>query len=413
LAHHLTDAAVKRLPPPAKGNKVYYDDAVAGFGCRVTAAGHRAFVLSYRTRAGRERRYTIGDCADWQTTAARAEAKRLRRLIDQGGDPLADIEAERDAATMTELIERFVGEHVEPHLRPNTARHYRMLIARHVRAHFPHTKVDEIEPAHIDALHRKVTRDGGPYIANRAVGLLSKMFSFAIRMNMRTDGVNPARGTPRNYEAKRKRYLKGDELARLTAALAAHPNQQAANIIRLLLLTGCRRMEAMAARWADIDLTEGVWTKPGSATKQKADHVAPLSAPARQLLAEIRAQQTSERRPLGAWVFPSDSSTGHVVELARAWRTICKAADIQGLRVHDLRHSFASQLASGGASLPLIGALLGHASPSTTHRYAHLFDDPQRAAAEKVGAVIAAAGKDAKAGEDMVETFPEGGRRGR
>jgi integrase len=132
------------------------------------------------------------------------------------------------------------------------------------------------------------------------------------------------------------------------------------------------------------------------------------------LLAEIRTEQIAGNRQLGVWVFPSsDSSTGHMVELGHAWRTICKAIDITGLRIHDLRHSFASQLASGGASLPLIGALLGHSNPTTTHRYAHLFDDPQRAAVEKVGAVIAAAGKDAEAGEDVVETFPEGGRRGR
>jgi hypothetical protein len=179
------------------------------------------------------------------------------------------------------------------------------------------------------------------------------------------------------------------------------------------LLTGCRRMEAMSARWADIDVS-GIWTKPGSSTKQKSDHVALLSGPARQLLSEIRAEQIADDRHLGTWVFPSsDSSTGHVVELARAWRTLCKAAGISGLRIHDLRHSFASQLASGGASLPLIGALLGHSNPTTTARYAHLFQDPQRAAVERVGAIVGAAGKDANETVETVETFPKGARHGR
>ena len=148
----------------------------------------------------------------------------------------------------------------------------------------------------------------------------------------------------------------------------------------------------MSARWADLNLTAGVWIKPGSSTKQRTDHVSPLSAPARQLLAGIRERTDSE------WVFPSDSARGHRVAFQKDWVAICKAAKISGLRIHDLRHSFASQLASGGASLPLIGALLGHSNPTTTHRYAHLFDDSQRAAVERVGAVIGNAGNKAKAG---------------
>ena len=143
-------------------------------------------------------------------------------------------------------------------------------------------------------------------------------------------------------------------------------------------------------RWADVDLTAGKWVKPASTTKQKAEHEVPLSAPVRQLLSEIQNQQ-SGRRGLPEFVFPGAGSMGHVVEIKRSWRTLCRAAGISNLRIHDLRHSFASQLASGGASLPLIGALLGHSNPATTARYSHLFDDPQRQAAERVGAVIAAA----------------------
>jgi integrase len=222
---------------------------------------------------------------------------------------------------------------------------------------------------------------------------------------MRDD--NPCRGVERNYEAKRKRYLSADELVKLTAALAEHPSKQSANVVRILLLSGARRGEVMSMRWADLDLTAGTWTKPGSTTKQKSDHAVPLSGPARQLLSEIHAEQTADGgRHLGTWVFPSpESRTGHVIELAHAWRAICSAAGIEGLRLHDLRHSFASQLASGGASLPLIGALLGHSNPATTARYAHLFDDPMRAAVEKVGAVIVNAGKDVEA--TNVEVLPK------
>ena len=220
------------------------------------------------------------------------------------------------------------------------------------------------------------------------------MFSLAARWGMRDD--NPCKGVERNVEHHRRRYLVGDELARLIKALAEHDDRQAADIIRLLLLTGARRGEVLAMRWADVDLTEGTWSKPPSSTKQREHHQVPLSAPARQLLSEIRKRQAGKQHAVGEYVFPGVGSSGHVVELKRAWRRICKAAGITGLRIHDLRHSYASQLASGGTSLPMIGALLGHSNPATTHSYSHLFDDPLRAATERVGAIITAAGKPAE-----------------
>jgi integrase len=372
----LTDAIIRKLPEPAVGNRIHWDSGVSGFGIRVTAAGARAFVLNYRTRTGRLRRYTIGAFPDWSTVGARDEARRLRRLIDQGGDPLASVEAEREAPTMTDLIERFVAEHL-PRVRPATQRHYQMLIRTRIRPFFgKHTKVADVTYADVDRLHRQIDK---PYAANRATEVLRKMFALAIRWGMRAD--NPAQRIERNAEVKRKRYLSGDELVRLTAALAAHPDRQAANIIRMLLLTGARFGEVVSMRWDAI--SDGTWTKLASGTKQKADHVVPLSAPAQQLLVEIEHA--------GDYVFPGKGHTGHVTVIDKSWRTIKTAAGISGLRIHDLRHSFASQLASGGASLPLIGALLGHSSPNTTHRYAHLYQDAQRAAVERVGAVISGA----------------------
>lgn len=301
------------------------------------------------------------------TGAARIEARRLKRQIDEGGDPLADIEAEREAPTVTDLCTRFVEEYL-PRNRPGTALNYTILLDRYVKPHFGlHTKVAEVRFEDIDALHRKITRAGSPYAANRTVAMLSRMFNLSIRWGMRDR--NPCRGIERNPENKRKRYLSGEELTRLTTALAAYSDRDIANIFRLLLLTGARRGEVLAMQWADIDLGTGIWIKPGSTTKQKTDHTVPLSAPARQLLAEIRERQTARRRVLGEYVFPGAGNTGHVVEIKKAWHSLCKAANINGLRIHDLRHSFASQLASGGASLPLIGALLGHSQPATTARY--------------------------------------------
>jgi integrase len=390
---HLTDAGVKRLPTPKKGKDITLDDEIVGFGVRTTAAGARSYVLRYTTRAGRERTYTIGDATVWRCTDARAKARELRRDIEDGGDPLADIEDERAAPSMVDLMERFRAEHL-PRKRPRTGADYEQLIANHIAPHFgKHVKVADVTFADCDALHRKITRSGSTYAANRCIAVLSKMFSLAVRWGMRER--NPCKGIEKNTEYGRRRYLSPDELVRITGALAKYPDKQAADILRLLLLTGARRGEVLAMRWADVDLTEGVWSKPPSSTKQKEHHQTPLSAPARLLLSEIREQHAREhpKRPLPEFVFPSHSSAGHVVEIKKPWRHVTKAAAITGLRVHDLRHSFASTLASGGASLPLIGALLGHSNPATTARYSHLFADPQRAAVEKVGAVITAAGK--------------------
>jgi integrase len=214
--------------------------------------------------------------------------------------------------------------------------------------------------------------------------LLSKMFALAIRWGMRLD--NPVKGIERHREDKRKRYATPAELARLSTALAGLRDHGAADAVRLALLTGCRRGEALAAKWADFDLERAEWTKPGSTTKQKTTHHVPLSAAAVQLLAEMR-----ERAADGAvYLFPA-RRTPHRLDLDDAWGALRKAAKLGDLRLHDLRHTYASILASAGQSLPVIGALLGHASPTTTARYAHLFSDPLRAATERAAAVITGA----------------------
>jgi hypothetical protein len=283
--NRLTEAAVKRLPAPAKGNRITYDPALPGFGVRVTAAGHRAFVLTYYNRTGRQRRYTIGAFPDWSVTGAREEARKLKRLVDQGGDPLAELEAERGAPTVNDLIRRFFAEHVI-RKRPSTQADYRIAIERHIQPAIGSKKVAEVTWADIDALHRKLTKAGKPTQANRIAAVSSKMFSLAIKWRLRPD--NPAKGIERNPETKRKRYATSAELQRLMPALDGHPDQQGANIFRLCMLTGCRSHEAMSARWDAIDLDAGTWSKPGATTKQKRDHVVPLSGPARQLLAKLR-----------------------------------------------------------------------------------------------------------------------------
>ena len=229
----LTDAIVRSLGAPASGNKITYDGGdpkkrVRGFGVRVTASGARAFILNYRA-GGTERRYTIGSFPDWSVSTAREEAKRLRREIDRGEDPVRGRRDYREAPTVADLCVRYIEEHASARKRERSRLKDEGLIRQWVRPELGTRKVAEIRAVDLEKLHRKITRHGTPIRANRVVTLLSRMFSLAVRWELRAD--NPASGIERNHEEPRQRYLSGDELRRLTEALAAHPNQAAANAI--------------------------------------------------------------------------------------------------------------------------------------------------------------------------------------
>jgi len=378
----LTDTAIRTIASPPSGNRITYDTQVKGFGVRVTTAGTKSFVLNYRAD-GIERRITIGSFPDWTVAAAREQAKSLKRRIDVGTDPMGDRHAEREAPTIATLAERYLAEHAT-RKRERSAKEDASLLRQLILPKLGKLRVAAVRRTDIEAFHREVSK-ATPVRANRALSLLTKMFNLAIGWEMRTD--NPCKGIERNPEDKRERYLAPSELERLMASLSAHPNQTSANVVRLLLLTGARRGEVLGATWDQFDLETGVWTKPAATTKQKKVHRIPLSAPARQLLAEMLAKAD------GPALFPGRRGNEQQTDLKRFWASVCKAAALEGVRVHDLRHSYASYLASAGLSLPVIGALLGHRSPITTQRYAHLMDDPLRAATERVGEIVAGAGK--------------------
>jgi integrase len=427
----LSDKLVRDLPAPAKGHTIAYDDGTRGLGVRVTAARRHTYVFRYRVKgSGAERLHTIGDAGRWEgqvwkpgawtTKAAKRQAEELRRVVDGGGDPTGDLHAARSAPTVTQLAARFEEEHL-PRLRPGTQDEYRRLLRIHILPSLGSKRVADLRHADADAMHRKAA-EVGPYAANRAVAVLSKMLNLAIKWEMRSD--NPARGIERAQEHKRERFLTGSEIARLSEALAAHSEQSSANAVRLLLLTGARRGEVLSAQWNQFDLATGLWTKPAATTKQKKEHRLPLSGPTLQLLTEMKANadRENERRlqhklkPI-LFLFPGKEGRSQT-DLKHFWLSVCRTAglaemaaktddrgqpvtNIKGqpvtgwrptVRLHDLRHTHASILASLGMSLPIIGRLLGHTQAMTTARYAHLLDDPLRAATERLGAIVTGRG---------------------
>jgi hypothetical protein len=243
MTDKLTDSLVKALKP-GTSNRICYDSLCAGFGVRITKAGSKSFVLNYRTRAGRERRWTIGKHPDWSVSAARAEAKRLKAEVRaNGADPVGKIEAERDAPTMADLAARYLEQHA-PKKRASSQRDDARMLRTFVVPALGQMKVSDVCFSDCDNLHRKITRQGKGPRANRVIALLSKAFNLSIKWGWRLN--NPCKGIERNQENKRTRYLSGDELARLTKALAEFPDQQAANAIRLLLLTGARAAKSSA-----------------------------------------------------------------------------------------------------------------------------------------------------------------------
>lgn len=387
----ITEQFVRKAQAEGTRSPIHMDCDVIGFGVQVRPNSRKTFTLDYTVDA-RRRRITIGDWPDWSVAAARDEAKRLKREIDVGIDPLAKRDERWSAPTVAELVGRYLGEHVAKQA-PDSARDIESQMRTHVLPAWGRRKAADITVSDVDALlaqiakgrarpHRKRTKQKRlkplmgarptPFRANRIGCSIRKMFNLAVRWGVRTD--NPASAFIRNFEPPRERFLDKREIDRLSAALSEHENQRFANIVRLLLLTGARRGEVLNARWEQFDLEGGVWTKPAATTKQRRLHRTPLSSATVQLLATIRAGV-----PAGCpWVFPGDAEGKPVQEIKRFWHDVRVKAGIADARIHDLRHTFASLLVSGGMTLPMIGKLLGHTQVQTTQRYAHLYDDPLR-----------------------------------
>jgi integrase len=400
----ITSDIVAKTPAPAKGGRLIFDaghaDAIRGFAVRIFMptrlhpSGARSFVLSYRV-AGVEKRITIGTYPVWSVTAARAEAKELRRRIDQGEDPALTKAEARTAPRVRDLVDRYVRDHLPKRAAgPGGKRHRdeRRMLAE-IAAHLgEHRRVVDIHYGDVEHLHKKITESGRPIRANRILAVCSTMFSLALRplpgeaKAWRGPELgNPCKGIPRNPEHGRERFFSTAELTALSEALAEYGDGKtsAGNCISFIMTTGCRPNEAMLARWTELDSEPGYWCRPSAHMKARKTHRVPLNPAAAELVDRLR-----KRRGSSPFVFPGNPQSKPMRDLTRCWDQVRKQAKVEG-RIYDLRHSFASIGAGGGLSLLVIGRLLGHTQSKTTSRYAHLADDPLREATNRIGAVIA------------------------
>ena len=372
---------------PSNKDTYLWDDELTGFGLKVTPAGRKVYLVQYRLggRGGRTRRFTIGAHGSVTPDEARKEAKRLLGEVSAGRDPAAAKDEQRATQSLGGLLERFLEEHVSAKLKGSTAGEYRRLARLYVLPALRYRTIKDVKRADISRLHHSLKDK--PYQANRSVALLSKFFNWTEKHGFRPDGSNPCRHVEKYKEAKRERFLSEAELARLGEALREVETNKTASpwviaAIRLLTLTGARLSEVLTLRWDYVDFERAIIRLPDSKTGAKTLY---LNAPALEVLAAIPRLEGNPH------VICGERPGAHLVNLQKPWRRIRKAAGLDDVRMHDLRHSFASVAAAGGMSLPLIGALLGHSQPATTARYAHLSSDPLKAASDAVAGRIAGA----------------------
>ena len=366
---------------PGDADVFLFDRALPGFGLRIHPSGRKVYVLQARIQ-GRSRRLVIGRHGEMTLAQARRRARELRRRIGAGENPAE----ERRRARRTPLFRAFAAEYLRrcgPHWKPSGRRTVRIYLKARLLPAFGAMPVDRIGPEDVAAWFDAASRDK-PGAANRAFEILRSMMNRAEQWGRRKPGTNPCLGIRKNPRRRIARFLDADELARLGRALDVHAGRwpEAVAAIRLLALTGCRRSEVLNLRWGDIG--ERAIHLPDSKTGPRD---VPLGEAARAVLDALPGSRDPD-----ACLFPSFAhEKARHDRLTRRWHRLRQHAGIGPARLHDLRHTVASQAVMSGENLPLVGKLLGHRRHATTAGYAHLADDHLLAAAERVGALIARA----------------------
>jgi integrase len=388
-----------------KDRTILWDTDLAGFGVAAFPSGAKSYLVQYRQR-GISRRAQLGKHGRLTPEEARSEAKKLLGLAESGMDPIAAKKAARDVPVLREVAGNFLRLHVATKRKARTYDEYARLVNQRIVPILGGMRISEIKKADIARLHASISQDA-PISANRAVAIFSAIWTWASRSDIVSSTENPVRGLERNSEQAKERYLTTEELARLGDALRiaetvgvswdvneSHPNAKhlakvearrtiadpfAVAAIRLLILTGARLNEILKAEWNRLDLERGILFLADSKTGRKPIY---LSTAAQDIIARI---PRIEGNP---YLIAGTKAGQPRTDLKKPWAAVKRTAKLDGVRLHDLRHTFASLGAGAALGLPIIGKLLGHSQPSTTARYAHLDADPLKKAVDQIGDTI-------------------------
>jgi integrase len=387
--HFLTDALVAALPVDGR-DRPYADSKLAGFAVRVTPQGAKIFQARARVGVGGPRRTVpLGTFPDLSVAAARSNALRALADMRRGVDPvLAERTRQRAAlageVTVAGLAAKWMADHVRPKLKPRTILDYDALLAKHILPALGHLSVAAVERDDVIRLH--VAMQATPRRANYTISTVRALLNFAIDLKLRPPASNPVRRIKAYRERKLERFLTEIEIARAAEAITAAEatgriGPCAASGLRLALLTGARSGELTAAQWAHVDWQRKIIRLPDSKTNE----------PRTIHLSEAAVEVLRATPRVGPFIVAGVNPGEPYKNLGRAWIKVRALAGLGDVRLHDLRHSFASVAAAQGMSLQMIGKLLGHRVPATTQRYAHLARDAVADASDAVGAVMAAA----------------------
>ncbi len=375
----ITKRFVEGVTPDPEKTLKFWDSELKGFGIVVLPSGRRTYCIQYRNHKRTLKRFKIGVHGPITTEEARALAKKNLGSVAHGEDPAENKNQIKHLATVHDLARDYIERHGK-RKRASSLREDQKLLNSTILPRLGNKAIAHISRREIEALHLSLIDT--PYQANRVLALLSKMFSLAESWGWMNG--NPVRGMERFQEHNRERWLDKAELKRFWDVLECYPDNMVTYAFKLLLLTGARKSEVLQATWDQFDLEQALWIKPAHLTKQKKREHLPIAGKAVEVLQSLKKLHKKE----SPYLFPSRLDDKPLKDVRNFWTQVLKEAEIENLRIHDLRHTYASHLVSSGMSLSIVGKLLGHTQVSTTQRYAHLADETLREAAELFGSKV-------------------------
>ena len=378
-----TERKIASITPPQAGRDYYRDARTPGLRLCVLASGTKVFEFCKRM-AGRPTRLSLGHYPAVTPAQARLEVIRLAGEVAHGRDPSDKRRQARKETKLAELFDLYVRDHLSG---KRTCTEVTRMFHQHL-AKWHGLKLSQIRPADVVALHAKLGRERGPYLANRVIEVIKATFNFGRRLGLQCD--NPALAVKRFKEQSRDRFLTAPELRAFFDALAQEPDPWP-DFYTLLLLTGGRKGNVLAMRWADIELERGLWRIGAEDSKNAEPMTVILHARAVQILLCRHKANAAANTP-SPYVFASSGATCHLVETKGAWRRIRARAGLENVRPHDLRRTLGTWQLLTGASLPIIGRSLGHKSLAATAVYARMSLDSVRDSVTKAGDAILLAG---------------------